>query len=282
MQTSTGLTVTTPNLSETVLGATEQQWMGSLREEYDSIDSTQLRAVDLLRNGVIGAVVTSRKQTEGRGRMGRSFWSPDSIGLYVSVTLPPPKIKERFPLLSLWAGVTTLRAVREGGVILSSIPINLTKRLSLKWPNDVLLDGRKLAGILLTGVSAGSDMVGAVLGIGINLNVDKTQFPEEIRSTATSIKMATGHEWDRLLFLSHLLTVIERMWNQLNEPPDQLLAEWLRWGPQIGQSLSVRDIDKYLEGKFAGLTCSGELVLELADGSKRNIMSGIVEYLEFE
>jgi len=275
-------TVSTPSHRETLLEAHDNQWIGSIHEEYDAIDSTQKRAIELLRNGHYGAVVTALHQSAGVGRMGKTFWSPDSTGLYVSLTLPLPNPIERFPLLSLWAGVTVVRAIREAGVILSPVPINLTRRLSLKWPNDVLLDGKKLAGILVNSVVIGAKPLGAVLGIGVNLNMEKKDFPADIRNIATSIKAATGNEWDRQLFQTHLLSVIERMWRQITETNDSILSEWLRWGPDIGQPITLHDDNETYEGKFAGLTHEGELVLSLADGNKKSFLSGLIESYNVE
>lgn len=262
---------------ETLMGAPDTPWMGSLREEYDSIESTQTRAVELLRQGKVGAIVSARQQTGGMGRLGRAFWSPEDIGVYVSVTLPHPP-SDRFQLLSLWAGVTILRAIREAGVVLNPVPINLTKRLSLKWPNDILLDGKKIAGILLTAVTSGYTPLGAVLGIGLNLNIDAKQFPAELKGKATSIKMATGTEWEREMFIQHILSVIERMWVMMSESPEHLLSEWLRWGPEVGTQMIIHDFGDSIEGRFHGLNMSGELILELPDGKLTEYVSGVVEY----
>ena len=270
-------TVSTPSHRETLLEAPDNQWIGSIFEEYETIDSTQRRAIEHLRNGTYGAVVSAQHQSAGVGRMGKTFWSPDSMGSYLSITLPNPNPIDRFPLLSLWAGVTVIRAIREAGVVLSPIPINLTNRLTLKWPNDVLLDGKKIAGILVNSVINGSKPIGAVLGIGINLNVEKKDFPSEIRNTATSIKIATANEWDRLQFQQHLIAVIERMWHQISEPNDTVLSEWLRWGPVIGQAIAIRDNNEMFEGKFAGLTHEGELVLLMPDGNKLSFITGLIE-----
>ncbi|MDK9700038.1 MAG: biotin--[acetyl-CoA-carboxylase] ligase [bacterium] len=267
------------NLAETVLGVPDQSWIGSYREDHDEIESTQPRAVELLREGKLGAIVVAKKQTAGLGRMGKSFYSARELGLYVSITLPAPPDLSKLSLVSLWAGIALLRTVREGGIILSMVPINLTKRLSLKWPNDLLLDGKKLAGILTTSVVAGSQPMGVVLGIGININHVRKDFPLDIRDKAISLRVATGKKWELEDFLTHLTEVLEKMWHYLKEPQDQLLAEWLRWGPPIDTPLSVTENETVYNGTFAGLTTSGELVLQLPDGTKRTFLSGIVEHL---
>ncbi|MCX7835369.1 MAG: biotin--[acetyl-CoA-carboxylase] ligase [bacterium] len=269
-------TISNPNLSEIVLEDPEKHWIGISWEHYQEIDSTQLRAIELLKNGCIGAVVTACKQNSGLGRLGKSFWSPYNLGMYLSVTLPPPKFEDRYQLLTLWAGLVVIRAIREAGIILNSVPVNFTSRLSIKWPNDVLLDGKKVAGILMNSIFNGSTPLGFVMGVGINLNQIKHDFPVELQNQATSIRMVTNEQWDVQQFTLHFIQVIEKMWLHLEQPIELLLSNWLRWGPTIGKDTVVKDKSE-IKGKFVGLTTSGEIVIQVEDGSKHYISNGIIE-----
>jgi BirA family transcriptional regulator, biotin operon repressor / biotin---[acetyl-CoA-carboxylase] ligase len=270
-------TLISPNQNETVLDNPDKSWIGEHREEYNSIESTQTRAIELLKNGRFGAVVIAHEQTGGMGRLGRSFWSPKNGGLYLSVALPAPKFVERLPLFSLWGGLVVLRSIREAGVIFNPVPINLTKRLALKWPNDVLLDGKKLAGIIINGVSNGSKSIGVVMGCGINLNITKDRFPADLREIATSTRIATGNEWDIVEFRTHFISVIEKMWQYIEGPQEDLLSEWLRWGPLPGAKLTIKGQQEKIDGIYRGLNPNGEIILELSNGERRAFLNGIVE-----
>lgn len=266
-------TITHASHSESLLVSPESNWVGEYREHFDEIESTQNRAIELLRNGKFGAVVTAKHQRSGMGRLGRSFWSPANQGLYVSVTLPVPNIPERYQMLSLWSGLVVIRAIREAGVLINSVPINFTSRLELKWPNDVLLDGKKIAGILVNGVVQASNPMGAVLGVGININQLLDDFPLDLKDRATSIRIAIGEQWDISTFLEHFIRVVEKMWFHLDQPEELLLSDWLRWGPIVGSMITIFDNEK-LQGRFVGLNHSGELVLEFPDGSQKTFTNG--------
>lgn len=267
-------TITTANHTELVLDAPDKHWIGQYWEHYQELSSTQTRALELLKNGSIGAVVTASKQSFGLGRRGKSFWSPPNLGMYLSVTLPPPKEEEKFSLLSLWAGLVVVRAIREAGIVINSTPVNFTQRLSIKWPNDILLDGKKVAGILMNGVFNGQYPIGMVLGVGININQLKHDFPKELKDIATSIRIATDEIWDISYFTNHFIHVVEKMWLHLEQPTELLISNWLRWGPTIGKETTIKDVEE-VKGKFLGLTTAGEIVIELNDGTKKYFSSGI-------
>ena len=140
-----------------------------------------------------GAVVIADHQTRGRGRQGRSWHSEPATGLYLSTLLKPNLPPEKLACLTLMAGVATVSAIHQQ----TSAPAKL------KWPNDILLNGKKLAGILCECIAKSGNTPAVIVGIGINLN--HTSFPESIKDTATSLKLETGKNVDRADLILSLL-----------------------------------------------------------------------------
>lgn len=145
---------------------------------YEELDSTNRLAHELARNGAPeGTVVTARRQTNGRGRLGRSFYSPDGTGLYMSLLLRPSLLPEQLPLITTAAAAAVARAAEA----LTGEP------MQIKWVNDVYYRGKKVAGILTEGVFNGSETVYAILGIGVNLSLPVGGFPPDIQQKAGAL-----------------------------------------------------------------------------------------------
>jgi len=166
----------------------------------DSIDSTNLLAASLAREGAgEGTIVVAEQQTAGRGRLGRSWVSPARVNFYGSVVLRPAIPPLEVPRLTLVAGIAVAEAIR------ATTPL----AAAIKWPNDVLLDGRKVAGVL-TELEAEADRVRFVIvGIGVNLNATREHFPPELRDKATSLALAGGAPVDRAAFAAALLAALD-------------------------------------------------------------------------
>jgi BirA family biotin operon repressor/biotin-[acetyl-CoA-carboxylase] ligase len=158
------------------------------------VDSTQQVARDLARDGAAeGTAVVAEEQTAGRGRLGRTWHSPAGENLYCSVVLRPPRAPGEVPQIALVAGIAVAAAVEEA----------TGRRPAIKWPNDVLLDGKKVAGIL-TEMESELDRVHHVIaGIGVNLNTRR--FPRELRDKASSLLLLTGRPVDRARFAAAML-----------------------------------------------------------------------------
>jgi BirA family biotin operon repressor/biotin-[acetyl-CoA-carboxylase] ligase len=162
----------------------------------DTVDSTNRLAAELARDGAAeGTTVLAEQQTAGRGRLGRSWVSPARLNLYASVVLRPAIPPLEVPRLTLVAGVVVADAIR------ATAPVDAR----IKWPNDVLIGGRKVAGVL-TELEAEAERVRFVIvGIGVNLNAGCDDFPPELQSKATSIALASGAAVDRVAFAARLL-----------------------------------------------------------------------------
>lgn len=232
----------------------------------DVVDSTNRLAIDLARDGAEeGTAVVAEEQTAGRGRLGRTWESPPRLNLYLSVVLRPPMPPVDVPLLALVAAVAVAEAIAaETGL-----------RAEIKWPNDVLLGGRKAAGIL-TELEAEADRVRfVVLGIGVNLNAGRDDLPPELRDKATSLARECGRPVDRAGFTARLL-------ERLDADYDELLAAGftgLRRRYEERHALTGRWVAvegaRRIEGEVRGIDADGALLVETTAGVER-VLSGEV------
>jgi BirA family biotin operon repressor/biotin-[acetyl-CoA-carboxylase] ligase len=232
----------------------------------DTIDSTNRLAAELARGGAAeGTVVLAEQQTAGRGRLGRTWESPAGVNLYGSIVLRPGVPPVEVPRLTLVAGIAVAEA----------IAATIAVRPQIKWPNDVLLSGRKVAGVL-TELEAEAERVRFVIvGIGVNLNARRGDFPPELAAKATSLALAGGAPVDRAAFTGRLLGAF-----------DELYGEFLRGGfgalrPRYdafhclpGRRVTV-DGRPPLTGTVRGVDDEGALLVD--DGTAvRRVVSGEV------
>jgi BirA family transcriptional regulator, biotin operon repressor / biotin---[acetyl-CoA-carboxylase] ligase len=235
---------------------------------FETIDSTNSFAMELGRAGEPeGTVVLAEEQTRGRGRLGRSFFSPKGRSLYASMLLRPGIPPSAAPQLTLVAGLAVAETVeRHSGL-----------RPGLKWPNDVWLAGRKVAGIL-TEMEAESDRVlFVVCGPGVNLNVPEDAFPEEIRGIATSILAATGRRVDRPAFAADLFLAFERAYDAfLRDGFAALRERWDAYAMLTGREVRVEGSGAASEGVVVGIDEDGALRLRTARGVEARVISGDV------
>lgn len=246
--------------------------IGRVVHHYDTIDSTSLRAMELARAGAAeGEVVVAEGQSGGRGRLGRSFFSPSGVSLYTSIILRPPLPPLRAPVVTLVAGLAVAEAVeRHAGL-----------RPGLKWPNDVHLGEKKACGILTEMESEADRILHVVCGIGVNLNVPEEAFPGELRPVATSILAATGRRIDRPAFAADLFTSFERHYDAfLREGFGPLRERWEALSVLRDRSVVVSGAGERLEGIVAGLDDDGCLRVRTAGGEITRVMAGDVTLRE--
>lgn len=232
---------------------------------YETLDSTQRAARDLARGGADeGTVVIAEQQTAGRGRMGRQWHSPPRANLYCTVILRPPLAPAAVPCLALVAGLAVADAVRR---VTDLAP-------ALKWPNDVLLDGRKVAGIL-TELEAEIERVHFVIaGIGVNLNADA--FPPDLAARATSVRLASGRPVDRAAFTAGLLAALEGRYRRfLAAGFAAMRSEWEACSALTGKEVRVTAPEGEVAGRVLGVDDDGALRLAGLHGEVR-IVAGEV------
>lgn len=231
------------------------------------VDSTNAFAAELARNDAPeGTVVVADTQTAGRGRLQRQWHSPPGQNLYFSVILRPQVMPNRAPQLALVTGLALCRALR--GMFPDLDP-------RAKWPNDVYLEGRKLAGILCAMVSEMERVHHLIVGIGVNVNV--TDFPAEIADRATSLQLATHNEISRPELLAAILGDLERAYDQwLEAGLDSFLDEWHAASHLTNREARIEVVNEQVRGTVLGINAQGALRLREPNGNVREIIGGDV------
>lgn len=230
--------------------------------------STNADAFRAAEDGAVeGAVVLADRQTGGKGRLGRRWESPAGVNLYCSIVLKPDLAPSAAPQLTFLSAVATARAIT---AVTGLQP-------AIKWPNDLLLNGRKVAG-LLNEMSAETDRISfVILGIGVNLNMQVDQFPGDLRSPATSLLLESGKAVSRLRFASILLQELDREYVRfMREGFDPVRYEWSRLCNAAGRTVRVDTGAGLLQGIFDGLDRDGALLVRLPDGTLERVLSGDV------
>jgi len=231
-------------------------------------DSTQRVARDLARDGAPeGTVVIAEAQTAGRGRLGRTWHSPPGQSLYCSVVLRPTVDPAAVPQLALVAGIAVAVTVVEVTGLAATI----------KWPNDVLVGGRKIAGILTEMEAEVERVRHVVCGIGVNLNVPADGFPPELADKATSLLAQSGRPVDRAAFTGRLLGALEARYGRyLAQGFSAMRSEWEGYSCLTGKAVRVAGPDGETAGRVLGLDGDGALRLEGPDGRVVRIVAGEV------
>jgi len=252
----------TPHLTTTALGRN--------LHVFPELDSTNTTAREMAAAGAPhGTVVIADAQRQGRGRLGRSWVSPPGVNLYLSAVLRGELPAERVAQISLLAGVATCETVREWCAA------------EIKWPNDVLAGGRKVAGVLSEMTAAGTEHV-IVIGIGVNLNSSLDDFPAELRDKAGSLRLATGASIDRARFAGRLLSALELRYEQWRHDGfAPIAAAWRALAPCLGQSIRVLEPgDSVVEGIVVDIDGDGALRIRGADGREQRIVAGDVTVID--
>jgi BirA family biotin operon repressor/biotin-[acetyl-CoA-carboxylase] ligase len=246
------------------------KWLGGTIHHFPTVDSTNSKAYRLALHGAAeGDVVVAESQTKGRGRLGRTWYSPPFLNLYLSVILRPKISPRQASLITLMAAVAAADAIET----FSGLPP------LIKWPNDILLRGRKVAGLLHELHSETDRVHFVVLGIGVNLNMDPKMFPGEIREIATSLKKEMGKAVSRRTFLQSLLQKLE-IWYEiyLKEGAPPVLQAWRDRAQIKGRPIRVTADGKTSIYTAVDIDSDGALILEAEDGRQKRILAGDVEY----
>lgn len=232
--------------------------------------STQQLAHQLVADGACdGTIVISECQTEGKGRMMRKWESSKGKGIWMTVILRPTILPYQAPQFTLVAAVSIVNAMKS--LYKNFIPM-------IKWPNDILINGRKCTGIL-TEMIAEVDQVQALLvGIGINVNQQKEDFPEEIEQIATSLSMEEKKKLDRAQLVAETLNYFEKYTDlYLKEGFSPIKALWEEASNTIGKNIKAVTLTETIEGKAIGITEEGVLEVQLKNGDIKKIYSADIE-----
>ncbi len=255
--------------AESIRAHSGARWIGARIDCLDRVDSTNTRVRQLGVEGAAdGTVVIAEEQTGGRGRLGRSWVSPRGRNLYLSVLLRTELVGDGYSQLSLTAGLAASETVHEW---CPATP---------KWPNDVLIEGRKVVGILAELETRGGGHF-VVLGLGINVNMRQSDLPADLHHKATSIAMATGAEVDRARVAGRLLHNLEARYEQLRRDGfGEIAAEWTRRSGFVGRRIRVEEPGGVIEGEVLGLAPDGALCLKRLDGREHRVIAGDVTVVD--
>lgn len=241
---------------------------------YPSIGSTNDKAKELAQAGAEeGTLVVADCQTGGRGRAGRTWYSPAGLGLYVSIVIRPNVPPEQGfgpHMAASLAAVEAVEALRVQSVV------------GIKWPNDLMADGRKLAGILSDVGFHGGILEWCVIGIGINVNHTRTDFPMDLRDRAISLRQLAHRKMERTELLVRLMEAWDSWYSRfLNEGVAALAPEWRRRSSILGRLVRVETAGEDYVGTAVALEADGALRVRLEGGAEEVLRAADVHLVQF-
>jgi BirA family biotin operon repressor/biotin-[acetyl-CoA-carboxylase] ligase len=233
---------------------------------FDSIDSTSTFSKTLHHTEAPhGTIVIAEEQTAGRGRLQRNWISQREKNLLFSVILYPEFDIEKVSLLPFVGSLAVADAI-ESVTELSP---------TCKWPNDVLINNKKVCGMLLESSTGNSGPVKIILGIGVNVNQE--EFPDDLLYKASSLKIECGIAIDRIRLLQKILEELENRYEQLSHfPPQRMLNDWRMKALLFGKKITVLESEFSFAATAIDVAENGSLIIETEDGTKRNIFAGDV------
>ena len=253
--------------AEEVKNSLSTKILGSDIKYFTTTDSTNNQAKKLALSGAVdGTIVISEEQGGGRGRLSRSFFCPKYKGIWFSVILRPDFLPQEAPKCTLLAAVAVTKAIYDVTGV----------KVGIKWPNDILYNGKKLVGIL-TEMSAEMERINyIVIGIGIDVNISVEEMPEDIRDIATSLSQITGKEVSRLKLLNKLLYHLEQLYimaQKQNFAP--ILDEWRKYSITLNQEIKVISGNNVTYGKAVDIDDDGALLVKI-NGQIKRVLAGDV------
>jgi len=234
---------------------------------FDSIDSTNNYIKNNYESLSDGAVVIANQQTGGRGRLGRTFVSEPDVGIYMSVLLKPKSLNR----------ITSLTAMTAVGLC-DAIEKTVSIRPSIKWTNDIIMDGKKVCGILTEmGVEGETGNVQyIVVGIGINVNQDSEGFPEELRNIAGSIRMACNEKINKVKLCKLILKELDFLYSDFDSCYERCLQSYRKDCINIGRKILVMKTQEGIEAEAVAVEEDFSLRVRYPDGKEESIKSGEV------
>jgi BirA family biotin operon repressor/biotin-[acetyl-CoA-carboxylase] ligase len=247
------------------------RYIGKQIYYYDWVNSTNSVAKNFIKDKEMnlqeGTVVIANEQSAGRGRLGRTWHSPHG-GVWVSIVLFPDLEPAYISKITLMTAVVLIQSLKS----LFDIPV------LIKWPNDIIIEEKKLCGIL-TEMSAESDRINyVVVGIGVNANIAREQFSEEIRSRSASLQEKIGKQISKTSLVRLMLENFEKQYDLLKRKQFvTILKEWKLNAHTLGKKITVESAGQKIFGEAVDITTEGALVIKTEDGKKVHILSGTVQ-----
>ena len=242
------------------------KYLGKNLYIYKEVSSTNTVAKFLSMNGVEdGSVVISEKQSKAKGRSGKKWESPLG-GVWLSIILNPHVDHSKLPLITLATGVAVAKTLERIGV----------ENPEIKWPNDIMINGKKVCGILTEAVAKFNTIENVIIGVGIDANLDISQFPEELQNGTTTLKEELGRTGNENLLIRLFLEEFEKITELFDhEGYEDILKEWRKRSYTIGKIVEVREpFNTYYDAYVIGIGKEGALVVEKIDGTLEKVISG--------
>lgn len=252
---------------EEVEGYLTTDFIGRNIYYFDSLSSTNIKAKEIATKSQEGIIVIAEEQTKGRGRLGRNWLSPKGKGIWMSIILKPKVDPIKVAKITLIGAAAVNQGLKDIGI-----------KSYIKWPNDIVIDGKKVCGIL-TEMSCELNMINyVIMGIGINVNLDKEDFSKDLIDIATSLKSIAGEKIDRKRLLAYILNNFEKLYIPFKEEGDISKTIKICKENSILIEKEVRIImgDTQKIGKVLDIDDKGQLVVKYTDGKIEEIFSGEV------
>lgn len=241
---------------------------------FEQVPSTNSALAKLAKAGAReGTTVLAEEQTAGRGRLGKAWFSPPGVNLYASVLFCPPISSGEIAVFSFIASLALSDAIKEEGA-----------RPAIKWPNDILVEKKKVAGVLAESATSGDRVDFVILGAGVNLNVERETLRAALGRAglyAASVCEFLGREVDRNAFTARFLTLLDE-WFQiyLAKGAEAILQAWRDREVTTGRRVEVREELAVFDGRALGVSRDGYLIVQDSHAEVHRVASGEVRFLE--
>lgn len=235
---------------------------------FDTIGSTNTKAKEIAEKGAVnGTTIISEEQTSGKGRLGRQWTSPKYKGIWMSIILKP-NIKPNYaPLITQIAAAAVFKALLSQGV-----------KASIKWPNDIIVNNKKVCGILTEMNSELDKIHYIILGIGVNVNIESYEFPNELKNIATSLKAETNKLYNRKILVSEILNNFEYLFEDFVNTKNlkKSIDICKKNSFIIGKEVLINKKGEEIPVKIIDIDDEGKLIVEYKDGTRERVISGEV------
>ena len=237
---------------------------------FETVSSTNTVALELAEKATEGTVVLADSQDKGRGRLGRTWISPSGVNIYMSIILRPQIKAKDGSLITIMSAVACAEAIK-----------NVTGvKISTKWPNDLMINNKKVGGILTELKTQQQKITSAIVGIGINVNTDVREFPVDMQQKATSLKNEAGVSYSREPIVAEILNEMDRWYKTLTTlEKEAILQAWKNLTSTLGREVMIITPHETLTGTAEAIDNEGMLIVRLPSGKTKRINSGDLKIL---
>ncbi|HLS07053.1 MAG TPA: biotin--[acetyl-CoA-carboxylase] ligase [Bacillota bacterium] len=254
----------------TIQWGLQTNWLGQRIVHKTSLPSTQTLAHQLAqKNAKHGTVIIADEQTTGKGRMGRSWDSNNTDGIWLSMIVRPQIPPYLAPQLTLLTATVLADLIKE--------ETNLQPQI--KWPNDLLIDQKKISGILTEMHAEQDQILYVIIGIGLNVNQSRTDFDDIVQKRATSLYEETNKQWDRHRLIQQLLNLFEKSYESyIGEGFTKVKQKWESYGFRIGEQINIKTMKHEWTSQFLGIAEDGALLITNPEGKQDKLYSGEIQW----